>query len=305
MKSNILKIISAIVLFIAVFNLPYVYYQLLRWVVMIIAGYLSSEYFKKENNVWGWFFVSIAILFNPIFPFYFSKNIWIVLNIISAAVFIISINFKYDKTIKVDDSKKTWWFRLLKILFSILVISSFVLPIVVFQNNKPVLNKNTSVFSLKCDNKNIWGNFNAKRLSIDLKSFGSILIVDPRHKTNFDNLRTYDDYYYSEDFDNNKVEELARIRCHYNVIDDKFGNLIQSNNYLSLPSEINYQIILSKPVYSDSWFQAILYTSLVIFGIILVLSLIRAIFYYVIFGENFWKIFIEFFIWLKEKLNSN
>lgn len=91
-----IKIISAVILFIAIFNLPYFYYQLLRWAIMVSAGYLAYNYFKNKSNNLGIVFTVVAILFNPLIPFYFDKSIWHIIDVITSGVFLISLkNKKY------------------------------------------------------------------------------------------------------------------------------------------------------------------------------------------------------------------
>lgn len=95
LKENWFKILGIIVLIVAVGNHPYSYYQLLRWAIMIISGYSAYLANENKNITWAWIFGIIAILFNPIFPFYFSKNTWQVIDIITTIILFINIiNFK-------------------------------------------------------------------------------------------------------------------------------------------------------------------------------------------------------------------
>lgn len=90
MNFKIIKIICAVLLLIALFNFPIGYYQILRWTVMILSAYLSYNYFNLNSKVYGWIFAVVAMLFNPIIPFYFDKGIWQILDFITAVVFILS-----------------------------------------------------------------------------------------------------------------------------------------------------------------------------------------------------------------------
>lgn len=74
---------------------PYGFYQLLRWVVSIVA--LSNAYQINKLNLKGWMvtMVAVAILFNPIAPITFSKGTWIFFDLVSAIImFILSSKFK-------------------------------------------------------------------------------------------------------------------------------------------------------------------------------------------------------------------
>lgn len=69
-------IILAMLLFLAPFPLPYAYYQALRWFVTIYS--LKTVYNRygdaKKNLIPLW--LSIAILYNPLVPFYLEKTTW-------------------------------------------------------------------------------------------------------------------------------------------------------------------------------------------------------------------------------------
>jgi len=90
-KKNWVKILAVVILFGALGNNPYSYYQLLRWAILIIAGYVSYTNYKKQKINWAWTFGIMAILFNPIVPFYLSKNTWQLIDLASGILFLVSI----------------------------------------------------------------------------------------------------------------------------------------------------------------------------------------------------------------------
>lgn len=73
---------------------PYAYYQLLRWVVCGASAYSAYLYLKADRTALVWVFGIMAILFNPIVPFYLDKNTWQLLDLIAALVFTVSIFLK-------------------------------------------------------------------------------------------------------------------------------------------------------------------------------------------------------------------
>ena len=79
-----LFILVAIFLFIGILNFPYGYYTFLRIFVTISSIYLFLMK-KSQLSVVG---LLIAILFNPVFPIYLSKDIWIVIDLISGIFFV-------------------------------------------------------------------------------------------------------------------------------------------------------------------------------------------------------------------------
>lgn len=78
-------------LFWALADNPYGYYQILRWVIAGTAGYSACLAYGQGKNAWVWIMVIIAILFNPIAPIYLQKETWSMLNMIVAVVIFISM----------------------------------------------------------------------------------------------------------------------------------------------------------------------------------------------------------------------
>ncbi|MGI6340803.1 MAG: DUF6804 family protein [Minisyncoccales bacterium] len=91
---NIIKnwylFIPIIMLLIAVGDLDYGYYQILRIVITIFAIIFIFLFKTLEQNVLMIIMIVIAILFNPIFPIYLDKDVWIILDFISSVLFLIS-----------------------------------------------------------------------------------------------------------------------------------------------------------------------------------------------------------------------
>ncbi len=75
------------------------YYKFLRWVVVATAVYTAYINYLKKNeiNFGVWLFGLIAILFNPILPFYLGKNSWQIVDGIVGIVFIVSVYFITEK----------------------------------------------------------------------------------------------------------------------------------------------------------------------------------------------------------------
>ena len=89
------RLVTAILLFIALFTLPIGYYNFLRWVVCLTAIYTLIISYKADGavNFGVWLFILIAILFNPIFPIFMSRSIWRVSDLIVAVIFLASTFF--------------------------------------------------------------------------------------------------------------------------------------------------------------------------------------------------------------------
>jgi hypothetical protein len=80
--------IPALVLFGACLDgLPYVYFQALRWIVCAFGVITALEAYQERRQWAVWLFAVIAVLFNPIAPFYLSRGTWLPLDAAAGIVF--------------------------------------------------------------------------------------------------------------------------------------------------------------------------------------------------------------------------
>jgi len=79
-------VISIVMLLLAILPLPYGYYTLLRLVVCITVVLLAWQCYIKQKISWVWLLGFIALIFNPVFPLYFEKGLWIVIDLIVAII---------------------------------------------------------------------------------------------------------------------------------------------------------------------------------------------------------------------------
>ena len=83
--------IVAVMLLIAVAELPYGYYQVLRWATCGIGVFIAFRAYKVGTTWITWLFGLIAVLFNPIFPIHLTKEIWRPIDLTCALLFGLSI----------------------------------------------------------------------------------------------------------------------------------------------------------------------------------------------------------------------
>ncbi len=86
-----LRIIAAIFLFVAVSNIPYSYYIILRFIICGVSICGIWYAYRVRKFLWLWVFSAIAILFNPIIPIHLKKEAWIIVDLAVIIVFLISI----------------------------------------------------------------------------------------------------------------------------------------------------------------------------------------------------------------------
>ena len=71
----------------------YGYYTLLRFIVCAVAVYCAFLAYSQSKEDWTWIFGGIAVLFNPIIPIYLNRELWSVIDVIVAGVFVVSFFF--------------------------------------------------------------------------------------------------------------------------------------------------------------------------------------------------------------------
>lgn len=80
----IIKIIIALLLLVCLADMPYGFYQLVRFVATAAFVYLSYEYFKSDSNVLGFVFAGLALLFQPFFKVALGRTLWNAVDVIVA-----------------------------------------------------------------------------------------------------------------------------------------------------------------------------------------------------------------------------
>ena len=87
---SIMKLITIFALLLALAHWPYAYYQLLRWAVCGIAAFSAYQEYKQQKRLWMWIFVGLAVLFNPIVPIHFTRDVWQIFDVGGAVIILLS-----------------------------------------------------------------------------------------------------------------------------------------------------------------------------------------------------------------------
>jgi hypothetical protein len=64
----------------ALFELPYAYYTLLRFVVCGTCVYFALSEADAGRTKWAWVLGGVAVLYNPIIRIHLSRDLWAVIN---------------------------------------------------------------------------------------------------------------------------------------------------------------------------------------------------------------------------------
>jgi len=86
-----LLIIAILALLLALFPMPYGYYTLLRIIICGVAIWTSVIAYTLKKLWAVWLFGFIAVLFNPLIPIHLDRELWAMLDILTAGIFITGI----------------------------------------------------------------------------------------------------------------------------------------------------------------------------------------------------------------------
>ena len=81
------KLILAVMLIVCLFDMPYGYYQLVRFIGMISFAFLAIQTHGK-NQTWFVIWVASSVLINPIIKISLGRELWNVVDVIWAAVLV-------------------------------------------------------------------------------------------------------------------------------------------------------------------------------------------------------------------------
>ena len=82
--SSWLKITIAVLLLLCLMDMPYGFYELVRFGAAAAFAYLSYDYFKSKNDGLGFIFAALALLFQPFFKIALGRVIWNAIDVIVA-----------------------------------------------------------------------------------------------------------------------------------------------------------------------------------------------------------------------------
>lgn len=89
--NNWLKVLAIIALTGAVLgNFPFVYYQLMNWIVVGASIVTALQASRKNNLSIMWLFLLVAVVFNPVAPLYLAQDVWIIVDVVAGALFVLA-----------------------------------------------------------------------------------------------------------------------------------------------------------------------------------------------------------------------
>ncbi len=94
MLRNIIKIILAILFFVCLSDMPYGYFQLVRFFALIGFVYLAYQAKQTGNQTSLFIYIGLAALFQPFIKISFGREIWNIIDVVTAILLLASIFIK-------------------------------------------------------------------------------------------------------------------------------------------------------------------------------------------------------------------
>ena len=89
---KIIPLCLATLLLLCLAPMPYGYFMLVRFVMMVACGWMAYQYYMRQKEVAMWVFITIAMLFQPFYKISLGRTIWNVIDVI-VAIFLVLIYF--------------------------------------------------------------------------------------------------------------------------------------------------------------------------------------------------------------------
>lgn len=103
MIQNILKIIISILFLLCLLDMPYGYFQFIRFVGMV--GFALLAYEEKNKSLYV-FWIASTILINPFFKIPLGRTIWNIVDVIWAIILILTIILPHAYIRKTQSSRQ-------------------------------------------------------------------------------------------------------------------------------------------------------------------------------------------------------
>ena len=76
--------VLSLLLLLCLAPMPYGYYQLVRFVAMVVFGVMAYKYYEEKENVLAITFGALALLFQPFIKVALGRTMWNVVDVVVA-----------------------------------------------------------------------------------------------------------------------------------------------------------------------------------------------------------------------------
>ena len=96
--TNAIKVILAVLFFICLADMPYGYYQLVRFVALIGFGILAYRANEQKKQTEMLIYSGLALLFQPFFKIALGREIWNIVDVVVGIGLLVSLIMNRTKS---------------------------------------------------------------------------------------------------------------------------------------------------------------------------------------------------------------
>ncbi|SHK60331.1 hypothetical protein SAMN04488007_3362 [Maribacter aquivivus] len=97
---KIIKVILALLFFLCLLNMPYGYYELVRFVAFASFGFLAYKANQEDKSEQVFIYIALALLFQPFYKIALGREIWNMVDVVVGIGLLISIFIKNKKSVR-------------------------------------------------------------------------------------------------------------------------------------------------------------------------------------------------------------
>lgn len=94
---QLIKFILSILLLICLFDMPYGYYQFVRFATMVGMGLFALKAYENSGKNETILYAVLALMFQPFLKLSFGREIWNVIDVVVAIILILSVIYSLKK----------------------------------------------------------------------------------------------------------------------------------------------------------------------------------------------------------------
>jgi hypothetical protein len=94
---KLIKVVLAVLFFLCLVDMPYGFYQLVRFLALVGFGYLAFQAYENKRKNEMFIYVALALLFQPLIKITLGREIWSVVDVVVGVGLLVSV-FKQSKS---------------------------------------------------------------------------------------------------------------------------------------------------------------------------------------------------------------
>lgn len=94
---RILQIVLAALLLLCLAKMPYGYYQLVRYISMVVFAVMAYHYAQQKREALAISFGALALLFQPFFKVALGRMLWNIVDVVVAILLIVLVVTNKEK----------------------------------------------------------------------------------------------------------------------------------------------------------------------------------------------------------------